>query len=78
MLAMDAEHASHIVSIYDPEKIQVRVGEWDFSTTSEVHPHVERKVRREDGFAAGIAVVSQPCRCCLNWAVVFFFFKCVR
>ncbi len=25
-------------------KIRVRIGEWDFSTTSEVHPHIERKV----------------------------------
>ncbi len=28
-------------------KIRVRVGEWDFSTTSESHPHVERKVTRK-------------------------------
>lgn len=25
-------------------KIRVRIGEWDFSSTSESHPHVERKI----------------------------------
>lgn len=28
-------------------KIRVRIGEWDFSTTSESHNHVERKVSRK-------------------------------
>ena len=32
------------ISSLQVAKIRVRIGEWDFSTTSEVHPHIERKV----------------------------------
>lgn len=28
-------------------KIRARIGEWDFSTTSEGHPHIERKVTKK-------------------------------
>ena len=35
---------SFCISSLQVAKIRVRIGEWDFSTTSEVHPHIERKV----------------------------------
>ena len=38
---------SYVFSSLLLPKIRVRIGEWDFSSTSELHSHVERKVKEK-------------------------------
>lgn len=39
--------AGHCVDDLQIPKIRVRIGEWDFSSTGEKHPHIERKVTKK-------------------------------